>query len=94
MFFGRQGELDLSIKPEGSSFEKRFLVKFYPTKYLGTKVVDVFFLDITEQLRRENFLKKQKEEAINTQNFEKAAELRDKEKEVKSELEEKRKKLE
>jgi len=63
LFFGRQGELDLSIKPEGSSFEKRFLVKFYPTKYLGTKVVDVFFLDITEQLRRENFLKKQKEEA-------------------------------
>jgi signal transduction histidine kinase len=63
LFFGRRAELDLSMKPEESPFEKRFLVKFYPTKYLGTKVVDVFFLDITEQLRRENFLKKQKEEA-------------------------------
>jgi len=36
-------------------------------------------------------LKKQKEEAINTQNFEKAAEYRDKEKKVKEKLEEKRK---
>ncbi len=36
-------------------------------------------------------IKKQKDEAINTQNFEKAAELRDKEKELKKQLEEKRK---
>jgi len=36
-------------------------------------------------------IKKQKDEAINIQNFEKAADLRDKEKELKEELEEKRK---
>ena len=47
--------------------------------------------DLNQLEKKLEEIKKQKEEAINTQNFEKAAELRDKEKEVKSELEEKRK---